>query len=384
MNRNRVLFLCTGNAARSQMAEGLVKAHLGDTWEAISAGTRPVGEVHPLAVQVMDEIGIDISDQRSKSVEAFRDEDLDLVIAVCDDAARNCPIWMGRGRVIHFSFPDPAAVEGSEPERLAAFRQVRDGLRERVLPYLGQVEGLVRGRVMPRFTFDQELNRLRREVMQLEEMVRGILRQAVGALKDRDLEQSRQLIAQDQVINDRRFALEYDALALIATQQPMAGDLRVLAAMIEIATELERIGDYAKGISRISLMIGQEPLAKPLVDIPQMAEKAGDMLARSLDAFHHGDAAQARAIPAEDDEVDALYNKVYRDLLDLIIADPSVIDRATYLLWVAHNLERTADRVTNICERVIFTVTGKLEELGDEAQIGAAEAEEPGPMSGVA
>jgi len=152
-------------------------------------------------------------------------------------------------------------------------------------------------------------------------------------------------------------------LTVIATQQPLASDLRTIASVLEIVTELERMGDYAKGIARINIMMGEKPLLKPLIDVPRMAEKACDMLHRALDAFVRQDVDLARAIPAEDDEVDDLYNQVYRELLSYIIADPRTIDRATYLLWVAHNLERTADRVTNICERVVFAVTGEMIEL---------------------
>jgi phosphate transport system protein len=188
----------------------------------------------------------------------------------------------------------------------------------------------------------------------------------VEVLKRRDMEGSRRLIAQDRQINEKRFAIEGDTLVLIATQQPMAGDLRTLAAVLEIATELERIGDYAKGIAKINLLIGEGPLLKPLVDIPLMAEKALSMLHRALDAFVRQDVALARAIPSEDDQVDALYNQVYRELMTFIMADPRSIDQANYLLWAAHNLERAADRVTNICERVIFTATGELIEMDVE------------------
>jgi phosphate transport system protein len=146
----------------------------------------------------------------------------------------------------------------------------------------------------------------------------------------------------------------------------MAVDLRNLAAILELATELERMGDYGKGIARITIMNKDEPLIKPLIDIPLMAEKATDMLHRSLDAFIRHDVELARAIPKEDDEVDALYNRVYADLIRMIIANPQVIDQATRLLWVAHNLERAGDRVTNICERVIFTVTGQMREMDME------------------
>jgi len=216
---------------------------------------------------------------------------------------------------------------------------------------------------MPRKTFERELQGLQDEVLALGSIVENAIIESVEVLKRQDLEGAQLLIAQDGVINEKRFAIEADALALIATQQPMAVDLRVIAAILEIVTELERIGDYAKGIARITLMIGKEPLVKPLIDVPLMAEKVRDMLHRSLEAFIHRDAEMARAIPREDDEVDRLYRLVYLELLDHMIADRSVVDRATYLLWVAHNLERTSDRVTNICERVLFTVTGEMMEM---------------------
>lgn len=219
---------------------------------------------------------------------------------------------------------------------------------------------------MPRETFDRELQRLQDEVLVLGSMVENAITESVEMLKRRDFEGSRRLIAEDRLINEKRFAIEADALVLIATQQPMASDLRILAAILALAMELERIGDYAKGIARINLMIGEGPLIKPLIDIPRMAEKARSMLHRALDAFIQQDVALARAIPAEDDEVDALYNQVYRELMTFIMADPRNIDQANYLLWAAHNLERAADRVTNICERVIFTVTGKLAEMDVE------------------
>jgi len=217
---------------------------------------------------------------------------------------------------------------------------------------------------MTRETFDRELHRLQDEVLILGGLVEKAIIQSVEVLKRRDLEGARRLIAQDRrVINEKRFAIESEALTLIATQQPMAGDLRVIAAVLEIAHELERMGDYAKGIAKINLMMGDEPLLKPLVDIPLMAEKARSMLHQALEAFVRRDVELARAIPKQDDEVDALYNQVYRDLLALMMQNPSDIDRATYLLWVAHNLERTADRVANICERVIFMVTGEMVEM---------------------
>jgi phosphate transport system protein len=216
---------------------------------------------------------------------------------------------------------------------------------------------------MPREAFERELQRLQDEMLAMASMVGDAITESVEVLKRRDMEGSRRLIAQDRAINKKRFDIEADCLVAIATQQPMASDLRTLAAVLDIAHELERIGDYAKGIAKINLMIGEEPLVKPLVDVPRMAEKARSMLHRALEAFAQRDVELARAIPAEDDEMDDLYNQVYRELITYILADPSTIERANYLLWVAHNLERAADRVTNICERVIFTVTGEMVEM---------------------
>ncbi len=217
-----------------------------------------------------------------------------------------------------------------------------------------------------RTAFDQELRRLQDEVLFLGSMVENALVESVETLKQRDMEGSRRLIAEDRRINEKRFSIEADALTLIATQQPVASDMRTLAAVLEITTELERIGDYAKGIGKINLLIGEAPLLKPLIDLPRMAEKARDMLRSALDAFDRRDAELARAIPAEDEDVDALYNQINRELLTYVMADPTTMDQANYLLWAAHNLERTADRVINLCERVVFTVTGEMVEFSEE------------------
>jgi phosphate transport system protein len=216
---------------------------------------------------------------------------------------------------------------------------------------------------MTRQAFDQELGRLQDEVLALGSMVEEALVQSVETLKHRDFAGSRLLIAGDRAINERRYAIEEDALVLIATQQPMASDMRLLAAILEIVTELERMGDYAKGIARINLMIGEQPLIKPLIDLPLMAQKAREMLHAALVAFVQRDVEAARAIPQGDDEVDALYNQVYRELISHILEDRHVIEQANQLMWAGHNLERTADRVTNLCERVIYAVTGELTEL---------------------
>jgi phosphate transport system protein len=216
---------------------------------------------------------------------------------------------------------------------------------------------------MPREKFEHDLHRLQDEILALGAMAERAVAESVQVLKSQDLAHARSIIEGDRQINEKRYAIENETLTLIATQQPMAGDLRTLAAILEIATELERMADYAKGIANIALMIGTESLIKPLVDLPRMADKACDMLHRSLEAFLRQDVESARAIPKEDAEVDALYDQIYRELITYIIADPKAIDQATRLTWVAHNLERVADRVGNICERVVFSITGRGEEL---------------------
>jgi phosphate transport system protein len=219
---------------------------------------------------------------------------------------------------------------------------------------------------MTRQTFDQELERLQGEVLALGSMVEEALIQSVETLKQRDYVGSQRLIAGDRAINERRYAIEDATITLIATQQPMAGDMRLLAAILEIVTDLERMGDYAKGIARINLMIGEQPLIKPIIDLPAMAQRARDMLHSALRAFVDRDVDAARAIPKLDDEVDALYNQVYRELISHILEDPHVIEQANQLMWAGHNLERTADRVINVCERVVYAVTGELTELGTD------------------
>jgi phosphate transport system protein len=219
---------------------------------------------------------------------------------------------------------------------------------------------------MVRTLFSRELEKLQDDVLVLGSMVRQSILEAVDALRTRDLEAARRIIAHDREINARKYKLEQDSLTLIATQQPMARDLRFLAAVLDISTELERIGDYAKGISKINIYLGPGPLLRPLAEIPRMSEKGMDMLQRALDAFINHDIEAARSIPKEDDEIDALYNTVNRELIGMIIKNPDLIDRANYLSWVAHNLERAADRVTNICERVIYTVTGEVVEFDAE------------------
>jgi phosphate transport system protein len=216
---------------------------------------------------------------------------------------------------------------------------------------------------MIRKTFENELQEVKDEILVLGSMVEESILASVEALKKRDIEAAKNILKADREINKKRFEIENQLMILIATQQPMAHDLRLLASSMEIISELERMGDYAKGIANINIRMGDQPLLKPLIDVPRMAQKDVDMLHRALTAFVNEDVEAAKAIPIEDDEVDALYNQVYRELMTFVIADPKAIERANWLLWVAHNLERVADRVTNICERTIFIATGELVEI---------------------
>ena len=213
---------------------------------------------------------------------------------------------------------------------------------------------------MPRVDLDHQLNLLQQEVEVLAGMVEKAITRAVEALKQRDLVESRQVINEDDYIDQKRFDIEDRCVDLIATQQPMARDLRAIIAFLHIVVELERMGDYAEGIAKISLMMGDAPPLKPLIDNPRMAEKATEMLRNSMDSLISRDLVKAHQVCQADDDVDQLYDQVYRELLLFMIQDPQAIQWATYLLWVAHDLERIADRATNIAERVIFLVTGKM------------------------
>jgi len=219
---------------------------------------------------------------------------------------------------------------------------------------------------MPRANFERELQKLLDRTLTLGSQVEDNIVEAVDALLGRDVVSAKRLIAGDKDINNERITIMNDALTLIATQQPMAGDMRLIASVIEIAGELERINDYVKGIGRISMMISPEPIPDALDSLPLMAQKASDMLHVALDAASRSDAELARQIPARDDEIDKLFNRVYSDLVAYVIKQPHQIDRANQLEWAAHNLERAADRVTNICEWVVYMKTGEYIEMDSE------------------
>jgi phosphate transport system protein len=214
-----------------------------------------------------------------------------------------------------------------------------------------------------RASFERELQHLQDEMLVLASLVDYAIGASIDALRRLDASAAETIIRDDKHINAKRYAIEEAAITAIATQQPMARDLRTIMAVLHITVELERMGDYAEGIAKIVLMHGEKELLKPLIDIPRMADLARAMLRQSLDAFVARDAELASRVATADDEVDAIYDQVYRELLTYMIADPRTIDRATWLLWVAHNLERIADRATNVCERVIFLVTGRMVEV---------------------
>jgi len=216
---------------------------------------------------------------------------------------------------------------------------------------------------MTRQLFEQRLRQLQDEVLILGSMVEKAVQRSIDALRARDRTLSEAVIDEDRLINAKRYEIEESCIHTIALQQPMAADLRVLVAVLFITTELERMADHAEGIARINLMLDDEPLAGPVGDIMEMAERATDMLRRSLTAFVERDDRAARLICDEDDAIDTLYDRAYHALIQEVIRTPADIQRITYLIWTCHNLERIADRVTNICERVIFMVTGKLEEI---------------------
>ena len=213
---------------------------------------------------------------------------------------------------------------------------------------------------MPRADFEMNLTLVQEEIIQLSSMVEKAIYKSVDALKKRDVEASQQVIDEDDLIDLKQQALEERCIELIALESPIAGDLRILISAMMIANELERMGDYAEGIAKISVSMRNLPPLKPLIDIPRMAEKAVVMLRNSTQAFISRDVDLASNVVASDDEVDDLYNQVYRELLTYMLEEPGSIQRATYLLWVSHDLERVADRATNIAERVIYLVTGQM------------------------
>jgi phosphate transport system protein len=216
---------------------------------------------------------------------------------------------------------------------------------------------------MVRRVFEEQIREILEDLLEMGQMAADSIDRAVQALARQDTELAQEVIDFDDEINALQHDIDEKCLVLIATQQPMASDLRAILAVSNIAAELERIGDYAEGIGRLALKLAGRPFIKPLIDIPRMAEESRRMLMTSLEAFAREDVEAARQVGAADDTVDSLYDQVYRELLVFMMEDPRTITQATYLLWVAHNLERIADRTTNIAERVIFTASGRIVDL---------------------
>ncbi|MDD5328232.1 MAG: phosphate signaling complex protein PhoU [Phycisphaerae bacterium] len=214
-----------------------------------------------------------------------------------------------------------------------------------------------------RESFKKHIKGLNEDIVAMSEMVAAATIQSVKALEERDVKKAERIAKDDLLINEKRWKIEEECINLIALQQPVASDLREIIAALNVITELERMGDYAEGIAKIVVMLGDEPLIRPLIFMPKMAEKATDMLKRSMQAFISRDAKAATAICNEDDDIDKLYDEAYHDLLMRMIKDPEVISKATPLIWATHNLERIADRVTNICERTVFLATGTMPQV---------------------
>lgn len=214
-----------------------------------------------------------------------------------------------------------------------------------------------------RSVFDSRFTAIRDNLLRMSQLLDSAITRSMQALQHQDVDLARQIIADDTVINDLRFIVEEECLALIATQQPAASDLRAVIAAMNLVNDMERMADHATGIAKTVLRMGDDPLLKPLVDIPRMADYARAMLRQSIDAFLARDVEAARGIAAQDDEIDHLYKEIFDELLQIMVNDPTTVTRATYLLWCAHNLERIGDRGTNIAERVIFMTTGTMKEL---------------------
>ena len=214
---------------------------------------------------------------------------------------------------------------------------------------------------MARQHFDQELRGLQQDIVRMGSMVEKMVDRSVKSLVERDVDLARQVIADDSELDQLAYATEDQALLLIATQQPVASDLRRLASAVVITHELERMGDHAEGVAKLGRKLSALPLLKPLIDIPRMGEVVTEMLRQTLDAYLHDDAAAATRVWEMDDQVDDLYNQIYRELLTYMMNDPATIERATHLLHVAHDIERIGDRVTNVCERIMYIVTGDIQ-----------------------
>ena len=211
---------------------------------------------------------------------------------------------------------------------------------------------------MTRETLDRKINDILDGVVELSSLVEQSILDAVEAMEKKDLVAAKRIYDADSQINDMRYMLEEKTVGLIARHQPVASDVRILTAVLEVITELERMGDYAKGVAKVAMLIGEEPYIISNDHFVKMAQSTADMLHRAIKAFIDRDEKTAKMIPDEDEEVDEYYYAIYTDLIKAIASDPLGADQANNLLWAAHNIERTADRVTYICERTIYIETG--------------------------
>ena len=216
---------------------------------------------------------------------------------------------------------------------------------------------------MSRDNLIMNMQKIKDDLLLMGSLVEIATVKSIDALRRRDTNAARMIYLNDQIVNKKRYAIENDVLIQIATQQPLARDLRTLAALLEIASELERMGDYAKGICKVVLNLGDVEIPIPIKEIELMGQAAVEMLHQALTAFLNEDAEAARLIPLQDNEVDRLFIKAEHFIIHTMTTQPEIIDHANLLMWVAHNIERMADRVSNICERTIFVVTGELTEL---------------------
>lgn len=216
---------------------------------------------------------------------------------------------------------------------------------------------------MVRDVFHRQLGTLQDSVLEMGSMVDRAVERAMTALLDRDPVIAEQVVKNDQQINAKNFECQNEVIAVLGQQAPLARDLRLVVSVAAIMTDLERMGDHAEGIGRIVIMMQDEPLVKPLIDLPIMAGHAREMLRDAVHAFVEQDVEAAYRVGARDDEIDQLYDRIYRDLIDVMVADPSTIEPSTHLLWVAHNLERIGDRATNIAERTVYSATGKMPQM---------------------
>lgn len=212
--------------------------------------------------------------------------------------------------------------------------------------------------------FQKSMQETCADIVTMGNMVEKAIDRSVEALKNRNLTLAHRVIADDAKINKQRFTIEGKCVAILASKQAETTDLHVIIAILNIIVELERIGDYAEGIAKVAILIGNEPPLKPLIDIPRMSELVIEMINTSINAFMKRDIELAKKVISMDDTVDALHEQVFRELLTFMMLDAKTINRASRLMWVSHNLERAADRTTNICERVVFLVKGTMEELG--------------------